>query len=60
MPDADQDLPSFPGYETIEKMDHAIVQELNEAIQQAEATAPADPQEVFNAVYAESAQEMGL
>ena len=44
----------------IEEMDHAIVQELDEAIRQAEVAAPADPQEVFQEVYAEPAQEMGI
>jgi TPP-dependent pyruvate/acetoin dehydrogenase alpha subunit len=44
----------------IEEMDQAILQELDEAIQQAEKTPPPDPKEVFQAVYAESAEEMGL
>jgi pyruvate dehydrogenase E1 component alpha subunit len=44
----------------IEEMDQAIVQELEEAISQAEATASADLHEVFQQVYAEPVQEMGL
>jgi TPP-dependent pyruvate/acetoin dehydrogenase alpha subunit len=44
----------------MEEMERAILQELDKAIQQAERVSPPDPEEVFQSVYAESAQEMGL
>jgi pyruvate dehydrogenase E1 component alpha subunit len=44
----------------IKEMDRVICQELEEALEQAAATPPPDPQEVFQAVYAEAVQEVGL
>ena len=44
----------------VEEMDRVILQQLDEAIRQAEKTPLPDPQEVFQAVYAEAAGEMGL
>ena len=44
----------------IREMDEAILQELDASIRQAEMTPAPDPKEVFQAVYAESAEEMGL
>jgi TPP-dependent pyruvate/acetoin dehydrogenase alpha subunit len=41
-------------------LDRAIVDELNAAIAQAEATPMPAPDEVFQSVYAEDAREMGL
>ena len=44
----------------LEQMEQAIAQELDEAIRQAEQIPNPDPREVFRAVYAESAEEMGI
>ena len=41
-------------------MNRAILQELDAAIRQAEATPMPDPQEVFEQIYAEPFQEVGL
>jgi TPP-dependent pyruvate/acetoin dehydrogenase alpha subunit len=46
--------------EAIEKMDRAIVQELDDAIQQAERTPPPHPEEVFQSIYGASVEELGL
>jgi acetoin:2,6-dichlorophenolindophenol oxidoreductase subunit alpha len=45
---------------TIAAMDEAILQELENAMRQAETTPAPDPNEVFQAVYAEPVGEMGL
>jgi pyruvate dehydrogenase E1 component alpha subunit len=45
---------------TIEEMDRAILLELDGAIRQAEATPAPDPQEVFEQIYAEPFQKVGL
>jgi len=46
--------------ESIATMDQAILQEVEDSMRQAEATPAPDPDEVFQAVYAESVKEMGL
>jgi TPP-dependent pyruvate/acetoin dehydrogenase alpha subunit len=44
----------------IEEMENAILEELEDAVRQAESAPPPAPKEVFHAVYAEPVEEMGL